>query len=51
MDFFIWSGRQDLLAALALRVALKGAQDSCAILVNRLRNKRCLLLNLRFLSC
>ena len=25
------------------------AQDSCAILVNRLRNKRCLLLNLRIL--
>ncbi|MDA8788842.1 hypothetical protein N9M91_02080 [Porticoccaceae bacterium] len=42
-----WSGRQDLLAKLALRVVLKDAQDSFAILVNRLRNKRRLLLNLK----
>ena len=27
------------------------AQDSCAILVNRLRNKLCLLLKLRILRC
>ena len=32
---------------LALRVVLKDAQDSFAILVNRLRNKQRLLLNLK----
>ena len=47
----VFWARQDLLAALALRVDLKVAQDSCAILVNRLRNKPCLLLNLNVPLC